>query len=249
MTTLATFQQAFWQALWATDTGSAPAWTRQPAFTVYRNTVLKGCTDNLLALYPAVCRLTGEDWLRAVALAYARAHPPSDGRLHAYGESFPAFIAQALPAGELPWLHDVARLDRLWMDCHTAADAPGLQPEALTRYSSATLDTARLQPHPAARWHRNGQWPVFDLWRAAREAWPDPNPEQWQGQCVLFTRPVGAVRHTAIGFGACALLDACGQGLTIPEAMAAALSADPALDLGATLGLLLTQGAFAQDPP
>lgn len=244
---LATFQHVFWRSLWCPEPEGGPPWAAQPGFAVYRNTVLKGCVDNLLALHPAVRRLTGDDWLRAVALDYVRAHPPADGRMHVYGEHFADFIARALPPGELPWLHPVARLDRLWMESHVAADAPCLAPDALMQRPLDALGGTCLRIHPATRWFRCAAWPVFSLWQAAREAWPDPNPPHWRGEGALFTRPGGAVLATRLDAGACALLTACATGSPLPEALAAAQAHHPSPDLGATLGLLITQGAFSAD--
>ena len=39
-----------------------------------------------------------------------------------YGEEFPDFLATFEPAAELPYLSDVARLDRFWTQAHVAAD-------------------------------------------------------------------------------------------------------------------------------
>lgn len=245
----AEFQRAFWRDLWSDTPAGASPWAEQPGFLVYRNTVLKGCVDNLLALYPAVRRLTGDAWLTPVALTFTRDNPPQDGRLACYGHGFADHLAHALAAGELPWLPEVARLDALWNQCHTGADAPVLSPAALTLLDAKALPHTTLTPHPAARWHNCADWPAFSLWQAAREAWPDPNPPHWRGQGALLTRPHGAVLAHESGPGACALLDACARGQPITEAVACALAAEPGLDLGATLGQLFSHGAFTAVTP
>ncbi len=245
----AAFQQAFWRDLWSTDDAPSSACGQQPGFAVYRNTVLKGCVDNLLALYPAVRRLAGDDWLGAVALAHAREHPPRSGCMASYGHDFAAHLAQVLPEGELPWLPEVARLDVLWNACHAAADAASLDPASLALLDATALPCIRLMPHPAARWHLCSAWPAFSLWRAAREAWPDPNPPHWRGEHTLLTRPGEAVLAMETSAGACALLDACARGQPITEATACALATEPGMDLAATLGLLISQGAFTAITP
>lgn len=245
----ADFQRAFWRDLWSADEAASSALARQPGFAVYRNTVLKGCVDSLLALYPAVHQLTGGDWLGAVALAHAREHPPQSGSLARYGEGFAEHLARALPQGEWPWLPEVARLDALWSQCHIAADAPTLPTAALAALDATALTLTALVPHPATRWHACAAWPAFSLWRAAREALPDPNPPHWRGQYTLLTRPHAAVLANEIGPGACALLDASAQGQPITEAVDCALAAEPSLDLPATLALLISQGAFTAITP
>ena len=72
---LARFQDAFAHALFTADAvpaGEIAALTAQPAFAVYRNTVMKGCIDALQANYPAVLRLVGEEWARGCRRLCAR---------------------------------------------------------------------------------------------------------------------------------------------------------------------------------
>ena len=94
----------------------------QPGFAVYRNTVMKGCVDALQANYPSIAGLVGEAWFRAAAVVHARAHPPLRPTLLDYGAGFAEFLAAFEPARELPYLPDVARLDRCWTDAHVARD-------------------------------------------------------------------------------------------------------------------------------
>ncbi|ANH68989.1 DNA-binding domain-containing protein [Mitsuaria sp. 7] len=244
---LARFQEDFWRALWAEpDSADARlATSAQPGFAVYRNTVLKGCADALLSLYPSVHRLTGDAWMQAVALDAVRADPPSGGDLQHYGERFPAFLDAALAGGDLPWLGEVARLDRLWSESHVAADAAVLDVATIARLDPGRLAASTLVPHPAARWRWSARWPAFSLWRAAREHAADPNPPHWQGQGALLTRPAGAVVALEIDAAECALLDACADGALLSAALDAVQARFPSFDPGAALGRLLNQGAFA----
>lgn len=70
--------------------------------TVYRNTVLKGMIDALLANFPTAERLVGSEWLSAAAREFALAHPPRVPSLLAYGAEFPAWLRGFAPARELP---------------------------------------------------------------------------------------------------------------------------------------------------
>lgn len=251
---LADFQADFWRALWspadpATSCEASPGPWSQPGFAVYRNTVLTACADALISLYPAVHRLTGDAWMRATALDFARASPPTGGDLQHHGGDFPDFLAARQLSGtlsaDLAWLVDVARLDRLWSESHVAADAPVLDVTRLMRLAPERLAGLRLTPHPAARWRWSGEWPAFSLWQAARTEGADPNPPHWHGQGALMTRPEGAVLATEIDAAACALLDACRQGVPLADALDAVQAAFPTTDPGAALGLLLQRGAFA----
>jgi hypothetical protein len=154
---LAAFQEAFAAVLVAPEAqelAASPISTRarQPGFAVYRNTMMKGCIDALQANYPAVARLVGEDWFRAAAAEYVRAHLPRRPMLMDYGEDFPAFLAASPPAADLPYLPGVTRLDRFWTEAHLARDEAPLAASDLARLPPEHLARAVLRPHAAARW-------------------------------------------------------------------------------------------------
>ena len=246
---LADFQDAFARALVA---GAAPEepvvadLVAQPAFAVYRNTVMKGCIDALQANFPAVERLVGEEWFRAAAAEFAARERPQEPSLLAYGKSFPSFLAGFPPARELGYLADVARLDRLWTEAHAAADAPVIGREALAGADPGTLGAAVLHPHPAARWSWSGDTPVFTIWRRNREEPAEHGEIPWQGEGALLTRPDDTVRWIAIGSPACRFLDACSRALPLGLALEAALEADPDANLVRLMNTLLDAGAFAR---
>ena len=61
-------------------------------YNVYRNNVTVSLIDALAAVYPAVQRITGVDFFRAMARFHVRATPPTSPLLFEYGRDFPAFI-------------------------------------------------------------------------------------------------------------------------------------------------------------
>ncbi|MFP6560040.1 DNA-binding domain-containing protein [Paraburkholderia sp. B3] len=217
----------------------------QPGFAVYRNTVFKGCVDALQANFPTVERLVGVDWFRSAALIYAQATPPDDARLLLYGATFPAFLAGFEPARELPWLADVARLDRFWVEAHVAADEPALAAAEVARYAPEAFAQRVLKPHASARWAWFGAHPVYTIWRTNREAVALPEELAWHGEGALVLRAGASVTWRALGQGACALLDACAAGRELGEATLEALEAEPALDLAVLFSELFADGAFS----
>ncbi|HTN50414.1 MAG TPA: DNA-binding domain-containing protein [Burkholderiaceae bacterium] len=249
------YQDAFAAALLADDPAAdAPEELRsllaQPGFAVYRNTVLKGCIDALQANFPTVDRLVGDEWFRAAAAIHARATLPSQVSLLVYGESFPDFLAAFEPAQELPYLADVARVDRAWTESHVAADDPLLEPPAVVALSPAQMATTGLQLHAATRWHWSDAWPIHALWSRNRsESSEEPAEIVWAGEGVLLTRPYGAVHCAALSGAGAAFLAACATGASIEQAVLAALSAEPAADIAALIHQLLDAGAFSALQP
>jgi len=235
---LAQFQDGFVQALFG---------ARDPALSVYRNTVLKGCIDALQANYPAVARLVGEEWFRAAASEYARAHTPAVPMLLEYGDGFADFLAHFEPAAELQYLPAVARLDRFWSECHAARDEAPLRSQALAGIAPERLAEFVLRPHAAARW----AWfdlPAYAIWSRNREDAAgeiDLSGVEWRGEGALLTRPEEAVHWLALDLPACAFLHACAAGRPLLQAAEAA----PRFDVAAWLPRLLDAGAFTVEAP
>jgi hypothetical protein len=249
---LAQFQGAFAKALFAPQGITDPVVQQlasQPAFAVYRNTVMKSCIDALDANFPAVARLVGSEWFRAAAALHVAAEPPHDGRLMNYGRGFAEFLQCFEPAAELPYLPGVARLDALWCEAHAALDAPVLDAAWLARCAPELLATLVLNPHPAARWAWFDEQPVYSIWARNRSPADDEEELVWQGEGALLTRPADTVVWRAITRAGCAFLDACAAGLRLAEAAERALAADPDADLAALLESLLRAGAFTERTP
>jgi len=239
---LAAFQSSFFTALFEQDCDSAL--TRQPAFAVYRNTVMSGCIDALQANFPSVVRLVGVDWFDAAAARYVRAQPPIDGRMLFYGETFADFLDSFEPAGDLPYLADVARLDRFWIEAHTAPDAAAVDSAWLAGLPANALGALRLVPHPSARWRCFVDMPICTIWERNRLALDTTDEFAWQGEGALLTRPVDHVDWQHISPGGGAFLDACEQGLLLAQAAGAALEVQPDTDIANLLSQLLGAGAL-----
>jgi len=245
---LARFQDAFAHALLAPHAEPAAetaALTAQPAFAVYRNTVMKGCIDALQANYPAVVRLVGEEWFRAAAAIYVREALPADPTLLRYGAAFADFLARFEPAADLPYLPGAARLDRLWTEAHAAADEEALDPAAVARLAPEALAGTVLHPHLAARWAWFADAPIYTIWTRNRvDRVPDSDID-WRPEGALLVRPRDTVEWIALDAAGCAFLDACAAGGTLAEAARAALEVQGDANLARLMSNLLEAGAFS----
>ena len=245
---LGEFQNAFAAAL--LDSAAPPAapieaLVSQPGFAVYRNTVMKACIDALQANYPSVSRLVGEEWFRAAAAIFARAHPPVRASLIEYGAGFADFLAAFPPAKELRYLTGVATVDRFWSESHAAQDQPRLAAAEVARLDAETLGHSVLRPHASARWQWFPEEPIATLWRSNHS--PErviPKGYEWRGEGILLVRPNWEVTDLQLDRAGIAFLDACGQGQPAGEAALATLLVDPAADLAMLLSNLLEAGAF-----
>jgi len=246
---LARFQDGFAQALFAPGVALAPeiaALAAQPAFAVYRNTVMKGCIDALQANYPAVARLVGEEWFRAAAAIHVREIPPSAPMLLDYGTDFAGFLARFEPAAEMPYLPGVARLDRLWTEAHGAVTEDSLDPAAVAGFTPEALAATVLHPHTATRWAWFGDAPIYTIWSRNRAVEAPDAEIEWHGEGALLVRPRDAVQWLALDAAGCAFLDACAAGGTLAAAAEAALAVQGDADLARLMATLLAAGAFSR---
>lgn len=242
------FQQAFSQALVAHPAAVGPEMqllATQPAFAVYRNTVMKACIDALEANFPAVTRLVGVEWFRATAALYVETEAPKDARLLFYGNGFPDFLRGFEPAAELVYLPGVAQLDAFWREVHVASDAPAVDATWVASHTPEQMATLVLSPHPATRWAWFDEQPVYSIWERNRRNNEINEDLSWRGEGALLTRPRDTVVWHEITKAGCVFLDACAGGRTLADATAYALAAEPKADLATTFAILLRSGAFA----
>jgi len=210
MPDLAQFQDAFAEALLAPEPVGRLA--RAPGFAVYRNTCAHGIVEALRAAYPTVDCLLGEDGFTAAALGFRAEQPPASPVLSRYGAGFPGFLARQPWTSELPYLADVAMLDRLWLEAHLAADRIAPRPPA-----AAAFQPLRLALHPATRF----AWletPAVTIWLAHRSAdgFDDLAPE-WRPEGALVTRMGGAALLQPIRRIEHRLLGAVAAGASVPR--------------------------------
>jgi hypothetical protein len=210
-------------------------------FAIYRNNVHVSLIDALADRFPVVRALVGEEYFRAMAREFVQAHKPQSPVLAQYGNSFPDYIDTHEPAAALPFLGDMARMERDWSRAWAAADEPAMNRSGLARFSAAELAAARIRPHPAAHLVQSA-WPVAQLWQAHQCAAPDLSTIRWQPQDVLITRPDAEVRLQCIDAGAAVAASALLAGQSVTAA--AAQAADT--DMGAALALFIDSGMIAE---
>ena len=211
-------------------------------YNVYRNNVTVSLVNALADIFTAVQTLTGENFFRAMAREYVRAHPPTSPLLFRYGEDFAAFIDGFPPTRSLPYLGDVARVERAWLTAYHAADAAPMAPETLGSIALDRLGEVRFAMHPAFAVVPS-RFPVFRLVMMNRDRMPLEALDMSAAEPVLITRPRMDVLATPLGPGAAEFLTALADGATLGGAAGTALAAHDTFDLNAALTALLANGA------
>lgn len=144
---------------------SIAAWNGAAAsrFAVYRNNVTVGLIEALGRRFPVCERLVGQEFFRAMARDFARSSPPRSPRLSIYGETFADFIASFEPAGSVPYLADVARLEYAYGRAYHAADAAPLPPACLQAIPQDDWDDLVFELHPSLELMQSS-WPIVSIW-------------------------------------------------------------------------------------
>src|SRR6266436_6624281 len=133
-------------------------------FAVYRNNVVAGLTEALKDAFPVVRRIVGAEFFQAMARAYVVTEPPHTPILLDYGAGFPDFIREFEPAATLPYLADVASIERAWTEAYHAPEASPLDPGTFRAIKPYQLPGIRLLLHPSVRVVRS-RFPALTTWQ------------------------------------------------------------------------------------
>src|SRR5208283_885939 len=250
----AAYSAAFSAALLEPDR-ETPALVSGPAgkaaakrYNVYRNNVTVSLIDALAAVYPAVQRITGVEFFRAMARFHIRETPPTSPLLFEYGRDFPAFIEAYDYAQGMPWLADTARIERAWLDAYHAADAAPLAPSDLASVPPERVADLVFTSHPATRVLRS-RYAAVTIFAANRAAEPVEEIDASEPEDALITRPEFDIVVRRLAPGHAEFLSALLAGRPLGEAAGAALEAHPEFDISAGVATLIESGACVSASP
>ncbi len=205
-------------------------------FDVYRNNVAVSLTEALETAFPVVRKLVGDDFFRAMAGVYLRAHPPTSPVMMFYGEEMPAFLAGFGPAQSVPYLPDVAALELALRHSYHAADAAPVAPDALGQLAPDTLPHVTFAFAPAVRIIPS-RFPLHSIWWANTHGGKNTQ----NAEPALVTRPEFDPQVDVLTPEQAAVCTALMGGEPLGQALRHG-GAD--FDLGPLLGLLLARGAI-----
>jgi hypothetical protein len=210
-------------------------------FAVYRNNVVVGLIGALATRFPAVQRLVGEEFFAAMARVFVTAQPPRSPLLVRYGDNFPDFIAGFVPAAEIPYLADVARIEAARTRAYHAADATPLDAAAFEAIAGEALGGTRFVLHPSVEVVRSAH-PAVTIW-AMNSGQIEPGPiEDWRAEDALIARPGLDVEVRALPAGGAAFLIALRDGAALADAVEAAMQENADFDLPANLAGIIRSG-------
>lgn len=214
----------------------------QDRFDIYRNNGAVATRDALGETFGVTRQLVGDEFFNAMAGLFIRTSPPVSPVMIEYGGTFADFIDGFEPAGSLPYLADVARLEWAWHEAYNAADAVPVTIDVLAGHPAEKLEDLMFEFHPSARLLVS-EWPVAAIWQAHQiDAELDRPDAAERGESVLIVRPEMDVALHRLEPTAFSLIQRLAQGETLGRALEQT-NDDADFDGSACLAALFDVGA------
>lgn len=162
-----------------------------------------------------------------------------------YGGTFADFIQGFEPAWSVPYLADVARLERLRVRAYHAADCQVLDQHSVLRQlqGCAQLGQLRVRLHPSLA-TLESSYAVVSVWTAHQADGAITSFNPWHAQGGLVLRQGLVVKVFAIDRGSVTFINRLNQGAGLEMAIADALKASDEFDLHLCLTLLISHDAI-----
>jgi hypothetical protein len=212
---------------------------------IHRNHVLRSLGTALSATFPTVQALVGDEFFRSMARMFVAGDLPLQPVLSEYGEGFPRFVEGYAPAGGLPYLADIARLDwALNVAFHSPAE-PRLTSADLASIPVEQLPARSVSLAPGAAVLRS-IYPIDRIWAAAQPRASNETVDLEAGSSrLLILRHPDDAGFVSLSEGEASFLEALAGGHTLEEAAGLALATDAVFDLSPSFARLLHLQVFA----
>jgi hypothetical protein len=172
--------------------------------SIYAN----GYFHRLLAVlkedYPATLKVLGEAGFHNLVTGYLVAYPPTEPSVLYAGRNLARYIRRDPIRRRLPFLADLAALERALVDSFVAADAPVLDQSTLRAIEPRAWPRMRLRTHPAVLIVAV-DWTVDALLRAVEEnrEWKPPTRRKcavlvWRKDASVFYRALERAERAAL---------------------------------------------------
>jgi hypothetical protein len=219
--------------------------SRKRRLGVYHANTVNSLTDVLSAAYPVVQRIVGDRFFNGLAKEFIEMHPPRQPTLFRYGGALADFLGGFVPAKDLPYLVDVARLEWARIDAYFAADRTPLDPQRLADVPPEQIGDLKFIVQPAHQLLESA-FPIFTIW-AMNQPNLDSVPEInfTHGECGFVSRLDNIVIQRALSIDTLTWLGALAEGKSLGAATELAMGCGAAFDLQNTLRQQLADGTFS----
>jgi hypothetical protein len=154
--------------------------------------------------YPATLAVLGEANFHNLITAYLIRHQPSEPSVRGAGKFLPDFLRMHPLRAEVPFVADLAKLERTITEVFCAADASLLEASAMNALQPEQWGAVKLRRIPASSVLR-AEWRVAEVLRAVEER-RDWNPPRRERNRILVGRRNSRVSYREIASNEAAAL-------------------------------------------
>lgn len=210
-------------------------------FGVYRNNVVVSLVAALADTFGVTRQLVGEEFFAAMVRQFIVEHPPRAPVLSDYGDEFAGFIESFPPAESVPYLADMARLERARVRAYHAADAASLTSDDMAALLSnpIALAQSRLTFQPSMQVIAS-DFAIVSLWAAHHGNGDIAQIDPCSPEAALVLREDDDAAVIPVPLASAVFFRRLSDGETL--AQAAAL--DQSFDLASSLGILIRHRAL-----
>jgi hypothetical protein len=135
---------------------------------IYANMYFYRILDALKEDFPATRAVVGDDNFHNLVTGYLIEHPPTEPSLYYCGPYFAEYLRGHPIREQVPFVADLAALERTIVEVFQGRDATALTPDALRAIAPEDWPAMKLSVQPAAQ-RLVLEWRVSDLVRAVEE--------------------------------------------------------------------------------
>ena len=230
---LAELQQSLREAFTGTDPAvwaahphivDEPPISRAARVAIYANgyfwRLLESVSDDYEATGKSITWLKDYETFSDLVRAYFEAHPSQSPDIMVAGRAFPEFVESLDLCRQSPWLGELARFERSYLEAFFAGQSRALPPERLQILAGEEGTQVRLKLAPSLRLVESS-WPILGLWRrrlgSMRLYFPKKPRKQW---LCIRRRVSGGMRVETLELPAFRLLQSLSRGDTLGVACA-----------------------------
>jgi hypothetical protein len=196
-----------------------PRGTVEDRWHVYAEGYFARLLEVLEAEYPAVRFVLGAEAFGSLASRHLATFPPSTFDLAHAGRHLPAYIAADPLAEDLPFLPDLATLERAVSEAFVAADSEPVRLERVLALGARAAADVPVRLSPGTALVRSS-WPTSEVWKARLGKPEDVDVElEARSEALLVHRPGERVLVTKLDEESARLVDAFKEGRSIAGAL------------------------------
>jgi Putative DNA-binding domain len=191
----------------------------------------------LVARFPVIRRLVGDESFRAMARRFIVSEPPRSPTLLHYGEMFPRFLRGLGGGASIEYVANIAELEMVrGKACH-AADARPVGAQAFSSLRADKHNGVRVVLHPSV-FLVASRFPIVTIWNNNQSDDESAMIERWRAESALVARPFLDVEVQCLPAGGHAFVSTLAEGHTMATAVAAGKAVTPDFDIVSNLAVL-----------